>query len=90
MIRLKREVRHTFTQSAEVGAGSAGLELAVLALENEPVRSGVAHVAHPLDEATLGFDDFEGVDTARWYSHCSKFCLGFVLVVSLYWCGSES
>ena len=44
-------MRHTPARLTEVGASSAGLELAVLALENEPVRSGVAHVAHPLDEA---------------------------------------
>jgi hypothetical protein len=32
-----------------VRTGPAGLELAVLALEDVPVRAGVAHRAHPLD-----------------------------------------
>lgn len=36
-----------------VGARAAGFESAVFALEDEPVRSGVAHVAHPLDQGTF-------------------------------------
>lgn len=82
-------MRHTPDRLAEVSAGSAGLELAVFALENEPVRSGVAHIAHPLDERTLGFDDLEGMDATRGDSHCSEFCLWLVLVV-IFSCGSES
>lgn len=66
-------MRHTFAHLTEVGAGSAGLELAVLAFEDEPMRSGVAHVADPLDQSALRLDDFEGMDTACWYSHCSEF-----------------
>ena len=64
-------MRHTLAHLAEVGAGAAGLELAVLAFEDEPVRPRVAHVAHPLDERTLGLDDLEGMNAACWYSHCS-------------------
>jgi hypothetical protein len=67
---------------AEVGAGAAGLELAVLALKDEPVRAGVAHVAHPLDEATLRLQDLEGVHAASRDGHCSEIKLWVVLVVS--------
>lgn len=54
---------------AHVGARTAGLELAVSALEDEPVGTRVAHVAHPVDKVRLGLDDFEGVDTARRGGH---------------------
>lgn len=79
-------MRHTLAHLAEVGAGAAGLELAVLAFEDEPVRPRVAHVAHPLDERALGLDDLEGMNAACWYSHCSYCYLWLVLVdIVLVW-----
>ena len=57
---------------AEVGAGAASLELAVHAFEDEPVRAGVAHVANPLDEATLGLQSLEGMHATVWDRHWSE------------------
>jgi hypothetical protein len=91
MIRPKGEVRHTFGFLAKVGTGSARLELAVLAFEDEPMRSRVAHVAHPLDEAALRLDDLEGVHTACWYSHfCKVLSVAGVSVEFIFCVGSES
>ena len=44
-----------------VGARPAGLQLAVLALENVPVGAGVAHGATPLNERRLRLKQVEGV-----------------------------
>lgn len=42
-------------------ARPARLELAALALEDEPVRPGVAHVADPVDERVVRLDHLERV-----------------------------
>ena len=57
---------------AEVGAGAASLELAVHAFEDEPVRTGVTHVANPLHEATLGLQNLEGMHATDWDGHWSE------------------
>jgi hypothetical protein len=44
-----------------VGAWTARLELAVRALEDVPVRSGVAEVAVPEDQCRVGLDHLECV-----------------------------
>ena len=44
-----------------VGTGPTGLELAVAALEDEPVRAGLTDAAIPKDERGVGLDDLEGV-----------------------------
>ncbi|KAE9370911.1 hypothetical protein N431DRAFT_442690 [Stipitochalara longipes BDJ] len=51
---------------------AAGLELAVLALEDVPVRSRVAHRADPLDECRLGFEQVEGMVAIARESHFGK------------------
>ncbi len=55
------KVRGFLSHSDFVGAGTAGLELAVLALEDVPVRAGVAHGADPLDERGLRLEEGKGV-----------------------------
>ena len=52
-----------------VGAGPAGLELAVVALEDEPVRAGLADAAVPQDQRGVGLDDLEGVRALAWVCH---------------------
>ena len=42
-----------------VGARTTTLQLAVLALKDEPVGTGMAHGASPLDECRLGLDQVE-------------------------------
>jgi len=44
-----------------VGAGTARLEFAVLALKDVPMRSGMAHTANPLNECGFGLEEVEGV-----------------------------
>jgi hypothetical protein len=51
---------------------TARLELAVLALEDVPVRSGVAHRADPLDQCRLGLQQVEGVVAVARESHFGK------------------
>lgn len=45
------------------------MEVAILALKDEPVWSGVAEVAHPLDQAGIGLDDLERVRALSLDSH---------------------
>jgi len=52
-----------------VGTGPAGLELAVVALEDEPVRAGLADAAVPQDQRGVGLDDLEGVAALAWVCH---------------------
>jgi hypothetical protein len=42
-------------------AGATGLELAVLALIDVPMRPAMAHRTDPLDERGLGLEQVEGV-----------------------------
>ena len=53
-----------------VGAWAAGLQLAVLALEDVPVRSGVAHGADPLDEGRLRLEEVEAMVAVTGDRHC--------------------
>ena len=55
-----------------VGAGPAGLELAVIALEDEPVRAGLADAAVPQDQRGVGLDDLEGVGALAWIGHSGR------------------
>ena len=55
-----------------VGAGAAGLQLAIFALKDEPVRATVTHIAHPLDQSTFGLDQLKAVGAAVWYGHGAK------------------
>lgn len=52
-----------------IGARSAGLELAVLAFKDEPVRSRMAHATDPLNQGRLGFEEGELVMAISWYRH---------------------
>lgn len=56
--------------SCLVRARPAGLELAMLALENVPVRPGVAHVAMPQDQRRVGFDHLERMVATARHCHC--------------------
>lgn len=53
-----------------IGTRSAGLELAIFALEDVPMGSGMAHGADPLDESGLRLQEIEGVVTVTRDSHC--------------------
>jgi len=44
---------------AAVHAGPAGLQFAVLALEDKPVRAGMADIAQPLDQTRFRLDQLE-------------------------------
>ena len=57
---------------AEDGTGAASLEVAVHVFEDEPVRARVAHIANPLDEATLGLQNLEGMHATDWDGHWSE------------------
>jgi hypothetical protein len=45
---------------------AAGLEFAVFALEDVPVRSGMAHRAHPLNKCRLRLKQVERVVAITW------------------------
>lgn len=55
--------------SGLVAAGPAGLELAVPAFEDVPVRTGVAHAAHPLNEGALRLQHDEAMAAVTWHGH---------------------
>jgi len=52
---------HPHPSSCFSRARPAGLQLALLALEDEPVRAGVAEVAIPEDQRGVRLDHLEGV-----------------------------
>jgi len=59
-----------------VGAWSAGLELAVFAFEDVPVRTRMAHRADPLNEGRFRLEEVERVVTVSWDSHCEEASFG--------------
>ena len=52
-----------------VGARSARLQHAELALEDKPVRSGIAHRAVPQQQTGIRLDDLELVCAVSWVRH---------------------
>ena len=48
----------------------AGLKLALRALVDEPMWTGVAHVAVPENQCGVGLDDLEAVFALAWLGHC--------------------
>ena len=57
-----------------VGAGPTSLQLAVLALENVPMRTRMTHVAVPNYKGRIGFDHFEGMITTTGAWNCHADC----------------
>lgn len=55
-----------------VGARTASLQLAILALEDEPMRPRVAHGADPLDQGRFRFQQVEGMIAISRDSHCDS------------------
>lgn len=58
---------------------AAGLELAVLALEDEPVRAGLADTAAPEEQRVGTLDHGEGVVAVAWDGHFDSWVWA--------WCG---
>lgn len=73
----RKSVRIPFADLCIVCAWSAGLQLAVLAFEDKPMRSRMAHVAYPLDKCAFGFNELERMGAICRDSHCDKAWSGF-------------
>ena len=75
---IQLEIKKVLTASGDGGrldfirTWAARLELAVLALEDVPVRTGVAHRADPLDQRRLGLQQIEGVVAIARERHFGK------------------
>ena len=50
-------------------AALACLQFTFRTLENEPVRTRMAHVAIPKNESSVGFDHPKGMFTLAWLRH---------------------
>lgn len=59
------------------GAISTGLEFAVLALINEPVRSRVTHRTDPLNQCRFWLENIERMAAVCRNGHCVRVKLGF-------------
>jgi len=53
-----------------VRARSTSLELAIFALEYEPMRARATHAAVPQEERCFRLDDLEGVMAVARHCHC--------------------
>lgn len=53
-------------------AWTTGLELAILAFEDEPVRTGLTHATMPEDECRVALDHGEGVLTESRDGHVGR------------------
>jgi len=73
-----------------VRTGPAGLKLAVLALEDVPVRSRVAHRADPLNQRRFRLQKIEGMVAVSWKSHFGKVVwYGKAEVTGMERCGTD-
>ena len=60
-------------------ARTTGVKLAVLALENPPVRSRMAELASPLDQGVVCLDHLERVRAVGSVGHLDLYARGFAV-----------
>lgn len=69
-ISIERELDRSYAACSHLrGAWAAGFQLAVLALEDVPVRPAMAYAANPLDEGGFGLDQVERVSAVSRDGH---------------------